>query len=99
MKQFKLFMKGKKSNVKIPKNYGKKKFFKGIQCYECKGYGHIANDCGNKKSKKKALNTTWGDKTSYENDENPESDKPNTGNGKFIAFLATSGSTTSHISS
>ena len=49
MKQFKLFMKGQKTNVRIPKNSGKQKSFKGIQCYECKGYGHIANDCGNKK--------------------------------------------------
>ena len=49
MKQFKLFMKGQKTNVRIPKNSRKKKSFKGIQCYECKGYGHIANDCGNKK--------------------------------------------------
>ena len=49
MKQFKLFMKGQKTNVRIPKNSGKKKSFKGIQCYECKGYGHIANYYGNKK--------------------------------------------------
>ena len=49
MKQFKLSMKGQKTIVRIPKNSGKKKSFKEIQCYECKGYGHIANDCGNKK--------------------------------------------------
>ncbi|XXG59792.1 hypothetical protein AAC387_Pa04g1815 [Persea americana] len=30
MKQFKLFMKGKKTNVRIPKNSEKKKFLKGI---------------------------------------------------------------------
>lgn len=37
MKQFKLFMKGNKTNVKIPKTAGKKKSFKGIQCYGCQG--------------------------------------------------------------
>ena len=77
----------------------RRNLLKGIQCYECKGYGHIANDCENKKSKKKALNTTWEDETSYENGETPESDKPDIGKGKFIAFMATSGSATYHISS
>ena len=33
------------------------------------------------------MNTTWEDETSDGNDENPESDKPNTGKGKFIAFM------------
>ena len=32
MKQFKLFMKGNKTNVKIPKTAGKKKYCKGIRC-------------------------------------------------------------------
>ncbi|XXG89760.1 hypothetical protein AAC387_Pa12g1686 [Persea americana] len=99
MKQFKLFMKGQKTNVRIPKNSGKNKSFKGIECYECQGYGQIVNDCGNKKSKKKALNTTWEDETSYENDETPKSDKPDIGKGKFIAFMETFGSATSHVSS
>ena len=42
------------------------------------------------------MNTTWEDETS---DENPEPDKPDTGKGKFIAFMATFGSATSHVSS
>ena len=99
MKQFKLFMKGQKSNVRIPKNFEKMKSSKGIQCYECQGYEHIASECGNRKSKKKALNTTWDDETSDENDKNPESTEPDTGKGKYIAFMATSSSIASHVSS
>ncbi|MCJ7714503.1 hypothetical protein MUO66_08630, partial [Candidatus Bathyarchaeota archaeon] len=33
--------------------------FKGIQCFECQGFGHIALECTNKKQK--ALCSTWDD--------------------------------------
>lgn len=38
IKQFQAFMKGKKSNLKVPKNFVKKKSSKWIQCFECHGY-------------------------------------------------------------
>ena len=41
-----------------------------------------------KKTKTNALNRTWEEETSDENDENSESEKLDTGKGKFIAFLA-----------
>ena len=56
-------MKGKNSDLKIPKSTRKKKSSKGIQCYGCQGYGHIASDCGNQKTKKKPFNLTWDDDT------------------------------------
>ena len=53
IKQFKLFVKGKKTNVKIPKHDGKKKSSKWTQCYECHGFGYVVSDCSSRKSKKK----------------------------------------------
>ena len=96
MKQFQAFMKGKKSDLKIPKNSAKKKFSKGIQCFECHGYGHIASDCANKKSQKKAFNLTWDDDTSEEEDK--KSEKSDASKEKFMAFMATSVSATPPLS-
>ena len=90
-------MKGKKNNVKISKTT-RKNSSKWIQCYECQGYGHVANDREHKNSKKKALNTTWEEDTSDDNDENLESDKSDINKGKFIAFIASTGSVPSHVS-
>ena len=91
-------MKGKITNLKIHKTAGKNKSSKGIWCYEYQGFGDIASDYGNRKSKKKALNTTWGNDTSNEDDENHESNKSDTSKGKFIAFMEPTGSATSHVS-
>ena len=90
MKQFKLFMKGKKSNLKIPKSVGRRKSEKGIQCYERQGYGHIAGDYSNRKPKKKSFNLTWDDDTSRDEEKKSESKKPDTSKEKFIAFMETS---------
>ena len=45
------------------------------------------------------MTTTWEEDTSDENDENSKYEKPNTGKGKLIAFMATFGAATSHYSS
>ena len=67
----------------------KKKSSKGIKCYKCEGYGHIASDCGNRKSKTKAFNL-----------KRSESEKPDTSKEKYIAFMVTtSGSVTPQVSS
>ena len=96
MKQFQLFMEGKKSDLKIPINLVKKKSSQGIQCFECHGYGHIASDCATKKLKKKAFNLTWDDDTSNEDDKKSEPEKPDASKEKF---MATSVSATPPISS
>lgn len=64
-----------------------KSFSKGIQCFECQGYGHIAAECANRKEKRlsKALNITWDNDSENENCE-PKS--PTQGPRKFIAFMA-----------
>ena len=51
-----------------------------------------------KQSKLQKLYTAF-ESIKMENDENPESDKPDIGKGKFITFMATSSSATSHVSS
>lgn len=56
-------------------NFRKKKDFSKEPhiCYECKGRGHIAGDCGNKKSKyklkSKAMVVTWNDDSDESKDE------------------------------
>ena len=92
-------MKGKKSDLKIPKNYVKKKSSKGIQCFECHGYGHIASDCATKKVKKKAFNLTWDDDTSEKDDKKSESEKTEASKERLMTFMATSVSATPPISS
>eukprot|EP00268_Persea_americana_P007175 TRINITY_DN12647_c0_g1_i6.p1 TRINITY_DN12647_c0_g1~~TRINITY_DN12647_c0_g1_i6.p1 ORF type:complete len:125 (+),score=30.11 TRINITY_DN12647_c0_g1_i6:168-542(+) len=73
----------------IPKSVVKKKSSKGIKCYKCEGYGHIAGNCGNRKSKTKAFNL-----------KRSEFEKPDTSKEKCIAFMAiTSGFVTPQVSS
>lgn len=54
------FKKSNLSNKKLGENSKKRK---EIQCYECKGYGHITVDYANrkKKSKNKAMAVMWDD--------------------------------------
>lgn len=59
-----------------------------------KGYGHIASDCAHRKSKKSASYLTWNNK-----EKKSKSAKPDTIKEEFIAFMATSSSATSHVSS
>ena len=92
-------MNGKKSDLKIPKNFVKKKSSYGIQCFECHYYGHIASDCAAKKLKKKAFNLTWDDDTSEEDDKKYESEKAEASKEKFMAFMATSVFATPPVSS
>eukprot|EP00268_Persea_americana_P007174 TRINITY_DN12647_c0_g1_i3.p1 TRINITY_DN12647_c0_g1~~TRINITY_DN12647_c0_g1_i3.p1 ORF type:complete len:100 (+),score=27.34 TRINITY_DN12647_c0_g1_i3:168-467(+) len=73
----------------IPKSVVKKKSSKGIKCYKCEGCGHIASNCGNRKSKTKAFNL-----------KRSEFEKPDTSKEKYIAFMGTtSGSVTPQVSS
>ena len=60
---------------------------------------YVASDCDNIKSKKKTLNTIWKDDTSEGDDENPKSEKLDTSKEKLIAFMASTGSATQHVSS
>ena len=74
--------------TQIPKSVVKKKSSKGIKCYKCEGYGHIASNCGNRKSKMKAFNL-----------KRSEFEKLDTSKEKYIAFIATFGSVTPQVSS
>ena len=60
-----------------------------IQYFECQGYGHTAAKCASRreKSKSKALNVSWDDKSEEEISE-PESST--NGSGKYVAFMALS---------
>ncbi|KAK2364451.1 hypothetical protein QL285_089320 [Trifolium repens] len=43
---------------------------KGVQCHECKGYGHIRSECGTyQKRQKKGLTVSWSDEDSDEQGE------------------------------
>lgn len=33
--------------------------YRGMQCHECNGFGHIQVECANTVKNKKALDTTW----------------------------------------
>ena len=76
----------------------RRNLLKGFNAMSVKAMDTLLMTAETKKSKKKALNTTWEDETSDENDETPKSDKPDIGKGKFIAFMATSGFAASHVS-
>ncbi|KAL5794584.1 hypothetical protein ACOSP7_003178 [Xanthoceras sorbifolium] len=48
---------------------------KGVQCYECQGFGHIASECANVQNnpkKGKALNITWSDSDDEDDDESSD---------------------------
>lgn len=66
----KKYMKSKQAKWRSFKSE-KKDSAKGTKCFECQGYGHYANECANKKNdtKKKALNTSWDEKSSEEEQE------------------------------
>ncbi|XP_060973891.1 uncharacterized protein LOC133039102 [Cannabis sativa] len=55
---------------------------RGIQCHECKGFGHIQAECANTLKKKKALTVTWSDSDEEEPSDSSKDDK------SMIAFLA-----------
>ncbi|KAL5764699.1 hypothetical protein ACOSQ2_017293 [Xanthoceras sorbifolium] len=57
------------------KNNNDKGKSKGVQCYECQGFGHIASECANvqnKPKKGKALNITWSDSDDEDVDESSD---------------------------
>ncbi|KAK1560487.1 hypothetical protein Q3G72_027158 [Acer saccharum] len=99
-KKFKQFMRFDKKGFGSKGNFVKKKTHfkkveqtqekdhkKGVQCYECSGYEHIAPECANLKKKKgKALAVTWSDSDDLEKeDKSSDDDKNQVVN--FIAFL------------
>ncbi|KAG5526137.1 hypothetical protein RHGRI_032423 [Rhododendron griersonianum] len=100
-KNFKRFFKKKNNDSDNNDKKGKGKFEtssnkdrKGVKgppsgpkCYECHGYGHLAQDCANKKAKQKIFSvTTWDDDT---NSEKSNSDRDEENNEKnFLAFTA-----------
>lgn len=57
------------------------------KCYECHGYGHLAEDCANKRLKQKGHNVkTWDDDSDSGKSSN---DRDEENNGKnFLAFSA-----------
>ena len=98
MKNFKHFFKkknyknennGKKSKGKIEFSNSKER--KGVKgppsgpkCYECHGYGHLAQDCANKKMKQKVYNVkTWDDDSVSEKS---ESDRDEDSGKNYLAF-------------
>lgn len=60
---------------------------KGIKCFECQGYGHIAAKCANRVERRleRALNVTWDDDSE---EEKSESESISECGGKFIAFMS-----------
>jgi len=71
---------GGTGNTQKPKGQNQDFKLKGIQCYECGGYGHIAVDCGNNKDKK-SYTLTWSDSEDSDNGEQAEQQT-----GNFVAF-------------
>ncbi|WJX19410.1 hypothetical protein P8452_09112 [Trifolium repens] len=42
---------------------------RGVQCFECEGYGHIRTECGTYlKKQKKGLAVTWSDEDNFDNE-------------------------------
>ena len=100
MKNFKHFFKKKnyKNENNSKKSKGKIEFSnsrerKGVKgppsgpkCYECHGYGHLAQDCANKKMKQKVYNVkTWDDDSVSEKS---ESDRDEDSGKNYLAFAA-----------
>jgi hypothetical protein len=49
-------------NQRYDKNEEKNSRYKGVQCHECEGYGHIRTECANfLKKKKKGMIVSWSD--------------------------------------
>ncbi|KAI8529996.1 hypothetical protein RHMOL_Rhmol11G0019700 [Rhododendron molle] len=68
-------------NIKVESSKSKERKLSGLQCYECMGYGHIAQECANKQRNKVYNVKTWDDSDSDE-----EANRG--GNSNFIAFGA-----------
>ena len=58
----------KKAHFKKVEQNQEKDHKKGVQCYECSGFGHIAPECANlkKKNKGKVMAVTWSDSDDLE---------------------------------
>jgi hypothetical protein len=70
----------KKAPKKSEPEEAEKKDPRGPRCFECSGFGHIRDDCGNlMQGKGKAYNATLSDES--EEEETPEQEK-------FLAFVA-----------
>ncbi|KAF5933585.1 hypothetical protein HYC85_029756 [Camellia sinensis] len=61
-----------------------------VQCYECQGFGHFAQECPTRLRKKKALAITWDDESESNIDESDNEDQGEEGHKQFIAFMAAS---------
>jgi hypothetical protein len=58
----------------------------GPKCYECHGYGHLAQDCANKKIKQKVYNVTTWDDDSDNGRSGSDKDDENVGKN-YLAFV------------
>ncbi|KAL6986439.1 hypothetical protein U1Q18_052640 [Sarracenia purpurea var. burkii] len=80
-----------KNYTKIEKKKSNVQNF-SIQCFECQGFGHIAQDCANKKKKKeKVLSVTWDDDSSSAESESEQEGE----GGNYVAFTASASVTRS----
>jgi hypothetical protein len=76
----------KKAPFKKVEQTQEKDHKKGVQCYECSGFGHIAPECANLKKKRgKAMAVTWSDSDDLE-EEDKSSDDDEDQVANFIAF-------------
>ena len=75
------------NNFRNLNSNGEKKY-RGIQCHECNGFGHIQAECANTLKKKKALAVTWSDS---EDDKNSSNSEGSECDKQVIAFLAKEG--------
>ena len=90
-----IFFKTKKGNDKNKfesKRRGEKKNGKNhvqrVQCYECKGYRHIAQECLNKNKKEKVFTITTWDDMSESKDSDDEEGESGGDDINFITFVA-----------
>ena len=61
-----------------------------VQCYECQGFGHFAQECPTCLRKKKAFAITWDDKSESDKDESDNEAQGEEGHEKFLAFMVAS---------
>ncbi|GMP23151.1 hypothetical protein CsSME_00000857 [Camellia sinensis var. sinensis] len=61
-----------------------------LQCYECQGFGHFAQECPTRLKKKKALAITWDDESESDEDESDNEGQGEEGHKQFLAFMAAS---------
>ena len=60
---------------------------KKIECYNCEGMGHYANDCPSPKDIKNSMQATWSDTNSKESASTTSEDARYDAND-FLAFVA-----------